>query len=189
MTKLNYQRPELRYYDNIRREMRTQCVGATPGDYPLSNYAEPRDALDGSQSSKPRMPVLTAKEERLALNLLDALQVHGEADAAFIQTLRPKKMRKGNSKNVRARMEKAESQLLEACREYCLELMISGINGRTNLGDFLRYLRATFAEHDDCGAGSSWEVLNWAIGKASEPLLEAANRLINQDGDGDSAPG
>lgn len=183
MTKINHERPSLRYLDNIRRELKHMATGATTCDFLPSNYQEKVDAVLLAQENRPQMPSLTKNESNLALTLLEKLNAYIEASSAVIESLITRK--KGRSETAKEQLDHAEKELLVACRKFCITLIITSNNGRDNLQDWYRYLKAAFDENNDAGSGSSWETLNWAMEEASKPLIAAAEealRRVNDEG-------
>lgn len=182
MTKLNYDRPILRYLDNLRRELRTAPAGAVPGDY----GGVPITVITGSgMPRKAPMPRLNDVESGIAYTMVEALGAYIESDLAVFETMPTFKGKgKGNTAKAIAARNVTEKALVYACVRFLLQGLQSKQQGRDQVLKWYAWLGKAFEEIGEAGPCSAWDTLNnFAMKAASEQLEEIMEKVLAEQPD------
>jgi hypothetical protein len=150
MTKLNHNRPYLRFIDNLRRELKYMEAGSLPVGY----GATPKSAAVNATGQK-REITLCKAEAGLALDLLDALDAYIEASSEVVSALSPGLKRGfGAAKKIQG---EAEEKLLAIATKALAQMFLSKSGGDGNFLDWYSQLETRF---DDEGGEMAWDILN-----------------------------
>jgi hypothetical protein len=150
MTKLNHNRPYLRFIDNLRRELKHMETGSLPAGY----GATPKSAA-AHATGQTREIALCKAEAGLALDLLNALDAYVEASSDVVSTLSPgAKRRFGAAKKIQC---EAEEKLLAVATKTLAQMFLSKSSGDSNFLDWYSQLETRF---DGEGGEMAWDILN-----------------------------
>lgn len=180
MTKLNHQRPELIYLDNIRRELKHMAAGATNSHIP-PDYFQQIDAFlaaNPKAGTQSRPHDLNPKEEKLATDMLVCLEKYIDAQSSALNGF----FTNGNKRNRKIEAARlARTALCVACLHFWGELMISAQHGRKNLFNWWEYIEREFRKHEMVGHGSAWETLNSAVEESTRSFFEVIETRIRKN--------
>lgn len=146
MTKLNHNRPFLRYLDNIRREM---GIEARRTDTLSFKNASPSPTVGD-------VFPLTSSEASVAAGFLDAIENYLKVESTLIAAVKPGATKQSKAAAKLASRDRAEGMLKGAAMALSARMLLSGLEGRMNLLNLYRRLENEIKEEDYF----LWEVVN-----------------------------
>ncbi len=148
MTKLNHDRPVLRYLDNIRRE--------------LAIDARRTDTLSfgGAQSSASRSASdifpLTSAESSAVSEFFSSIENYLDVESKLITALKSGASKQAKSAAKQVSQHTAENRLKASALVFSAKLVLSGLENRMNLLNLYKALEKELRED----AWSLWELIN-----------------------------
>lgn len=148
MTKLNRNRPLLRYLDNVRREMAIHARRTDTLLFGDSTSIAPRPKSDIFPLTKAESDAISRFFEAIE-NLLDV-------EAVLVNALGRNATRQAKRAAREVNREAAEERLKGMATAFAAQMVLSGVDGRLNLLNLYKTMQTEYAEV----APFLWETIN-----------------------------
>lgn len=139
MTKLNHNRPLLRYLDNIRREIAVEAS---------KTKTLFKDIRASTPTAKDDIFPLNAAESAVFVKFFSAIKGYIAVEAFLIAALVKRASKKSKLAVKQADPEAAEVQLKAAALSFCAQMFLSGLEGRMNLLNLYKTLMKEIKKSD-----------------------------------------
>ena len=162
MTKINHNRPLLRFLDNYRRELKSQSNRAT-STFP----ARPQKPNENP------MPEVSEPASKIILSMFDAAEVYYDQFSAWLEVSFPgaKKATRRKSPELKKKLDQAEDQLVEACVALVLEGVQEHLRKEVGVVSWIDWLQKEAQRTNSSGL---YDILEIGIKPAFERLDAAA---------------